>query len=323
MPFIIFGIVLILLSALFFAATYIPFRIAFYNSKKSKKHFSDPTLPLSGEEYAAYNDDVMASVDRVLKIPYEDVYITSNDGLRLHGRYFHNCDGYPVEIFFHGYRSSGLRDGSGSIELGPEAGFNLITVDQRGSGLSDGNVISFGIKEKYDVLSWIDYVTERFGKDQKIILSGVSMGTATVLMASGLDLPENVKCITADCGFSSQKEIIAKVAKEMGFPPKLVMPLIKIGAKLYGGFDLDSETPLEAVSRTKVPVFFAHGAADGFVPCEMTLKMYDACRSDKVIFIAQDTAHGLSFVAKKKEYCEALSKFFAKHGISDSWKDNF
>lgn len=323
MAFLIPAIIIILFIALFFAITYIPYRIAFHNSEKSKKYYSNPRLPLEGDDYAAYSDRVLAAVDRVLKFPCEDVYITSHDGLKLHGRYFHNGDGYPIEIFVHGYRSSGYRDGSGSIELGPDFGFNLIVIDQRGGGMSEGNVISFGIKEKYDILSWIDYVRERFGDDQKIILAGVSMGASTVMLASALDLPENVRCITADCGYSDQKEIIAKIAGEMKFPPKLVMPLLRLGARLYGGFDLYDETPLEAVKRAKVPIFFAHGEKDGFVPCKMCYELYDACASDKVLFIAEGAAHGLSFIEKKKEYCDLLKVFFTKHGVIDMEKDNF
>ena len=140
---------------------------------------------------------------------------------------------------------------------------------------------------------------------------------------SPLDLPENVRCITADCGYSDQKEIIAKIAGEMKFPPKLVMPLLRLGARLYGGFDLYDETPLEAVKRAKVPIFFAHGEKDGFVPCKMCYELYDACASDKVLFIAKGAAHGLSFIEKKKEYCDLLKVFFTKHGAIDMEKDNF
>ncbi len=312
-------IILLVLILLVLVAAYITFFICFYSTDKQKKHFADPTAPLVGDEYNDYNEKVLAAVDRVLKLPYEEITITSHDGLKLYGRYYHNGDGLPMEIFFHGYRSSGLRDGSGAIELAPKAGFNLLVVDQRGSGLSDGRVISFGVKEKQDVLSWVSYAIARFGDDLKIILAGVSMGAATVLMASGLKLPKNVKCITADCPYSSQKDIISKVCSDLKLPVTVVMPFISLGAKLYGHFDLDSETPEEAVSHTTVPIFFVHGDADGFVPCDMSSRMYERCASSKLMYLAPDSPHGISFVAHYPEYTDHLKKFFKDAGLNLKW----
>lgn len=301
---------------------YITFRITFYNSDNSKKVQMNPKLPLRGDDYAKYESTIFASVDRVSSKAYEDIYVTACDGKRLHGRYYQNGEGKPVEIFFHGYRSPGLRDGSGTIELAERAGYNLIVVDQRGSALSDGNVISFGVKEKQDVLSWIDYVINRFGGEQSIILAGVSMGAATVLLASGLELPKNVKCITADCAYSSQSEIIEKVCRSMNMPPRLVMPFIRLGARLYGGFDLYSETPIEAVKKATVPIFFIHGDNDGFVPCNMTKKMYECCSSPKELFIAPGSAHGVSYLDYGNEYRAYLKKFFAESGVITEWREN-
>ncbi len=312
-------IILLVLIVLLLVAAYVTFFICFYSTPKQKKNFADPTTPLVGDEYNDYNDKVLAAVERVMKLPCEEVSVTSHDGLKLHGRYYHNGDGLPLEIFFHGYRSSGLRDGSGAIELAPKAGFNLLLVDQRSSGLSDGKVISFGVKEKEDVLTWIDYAIDRFGDDLQIILAGVSMGAATVLMASGLKLPENVKCITADCPYSSQSDIIAKVCADMKLPVRVVMPFIAMGAKLYGHFDLGSETPEEAVSHTAVPIFFVHGDADGFVPCEMSRKMHEKCASQKHIYIAPDSPHGISFVAHYPEYIQHLKEFFKDAGVDLKW----
>lgn len=283
----------------------------------------NPKAPLLGDDYAKYKDTIFDAVDRVFDVPYEDVYTNSYDGLRLHGRYYHNGDGLPIEIFFHGYRSPGLRDGSGSIELAKAAAYNLLVVDQRANGLSDGNVITFGVKEKRDVLSWTEYVTKRFGDNCDIILAGVSMGAATVLMASALELPSNVRCITADCGYSSQAEIIKKVCKELKLPPWMVMPFIRLGAKVYGSFDLYSETPMDAVKKASVPIIFFHGDNDNFVPCEMSKSMYESCMSNKDMFIAEGAAHGVSYLEQGNEYRSHLAKFFRDNGIMVTMKDNF
>ncbi len=296
------------------------FLMAFYSSNKQKAYFSNPHIPLEGEEYAKFNDDILENVKKIEAFPCEEITISARDGKKLFGRYFHRGDGLPVEIFFHGYRANGLRDGSGSFGLSEEAGFNLLVVDQRSTGNSDGNVITFGVKEKYDVLSWIDYVIERFGKDVKIILAGISMGASTLLMASELDLPKNVKCMTADCGYSSQTEIIKKVAKEMKFPIGILFPFVRIGARVFGGFNIASRTPLDAVKNAKVPIFFIHGDCDTFVPCHMCDELYNACSSPKQKLIVKDAAHGVSFFVEHEKYKDYLHEFFSSTGVITDWE---
>lgn len=296
------------------------FIIAFYCSDKQKAYLNNPKLPLEGAEYAEFNEVILNNVNIIEACKCEEVRIKAKDGKMLFGRYYHRKDGLPVEIFFHGYRANGVRDGSGAFEVSGEAGFNLLIVDQRSSGNSEGNVITFGVKEKLDVLSWIDYVINRFGKEVKIILAGISMGASTVLMASELDLPENVKCITADCGYSSQTEIIKKVGKEMKMPIKLLFPFLKLGAFIYGGFNIDSRTPLDAVKNAKVPIFFIHGDCDTFVPCHMCDELYEACTSPKRKLIVKNAAHGVSFFVDNNSYKDYLHEFFKSSGVITDWE---
>lgn len=296
------------------------FIIAFYCSDKQKAYLNNPKLPLEGAEYAEFNEVILNNVNIIEACKCEEVRIKAKDGKMLFGRYYHRKDGLPVEIFFHGYRANGVRDGSGAFEVSGEAGFNLLIVDQRSSGNSEGNVITFGVKEKLDVLSWIDYVINRFGKGVRIILAGISMGASTVLMASELDLPENVKCITADCGYSSQTEIIKKVGKEMKMPIKLLFPFLKLGAFIYGGFNIDSRTPLDAVKNAKVPIFFIHGDCDTFVPCHMCDELYDACTSPKRKLIVKNAAHGVSFFVDNNSYKDYLHEFFKSSGVITDWE---
>lgn len=312
--------ILIGLAILALLVSFGAFFMAFYCSNKQKAYLSNPRVMLEGEEYAKFNEFILKNVDLIDDYPYESITIKAHDGKKLFGRYYHRRDGLPVEIFFHGYRANGVRDGSGSFGLSEEAGFNLLIVDQRSSGNSDGNVITFGVKEKLDCLAWINYVIERFGKDVKIILAGISMGASTVLMASELDLPENVKCITADCGYSSQCEIIKKVGREMKMPMKLLFPFLKLGAIIYGGFNIDSRTPLEAVKKAKVPIMFIHGDCDTFVPCHMCDELYDACSSPKKKLIVKNAPHGLSFFVDYETYKEYLREFFHSCGVITNWE---
>ena len=142
----------------------------------------------------------------------------------MYGKYYEQKPGAPLEILFHGYHGAAERDFCGGFWLAREAGHNVILVDERGHGKSEGRVLSFGIKEQYDCLEWTKYATERFGEDTKIVLGGISMGASIVLLAAGLDLPNTVKGILADCGYTSPKEIVQKVSGDRGLPVKIMYP---------------------------------------------------------------------------------------------------
>ena len=183
-------------------------------------------------------------------------------------------------------------------------------MDQRASSASEGHVITFGIKEHRDCLRWIDFMVEHFGEDVKIILTGISMGASTVLMAAGSPLPKQVKGVLADCGFSSAKAIICKVIRQMKLPPKLAYPFVWLGARIFGGFNLEALSAVEAVKRATVPVIFFHGEDDDFVPTEMSKENFEACASRKQLVTTPGAGHGLCYPVDPKGYLQALRDFF-------------
>ena len=188
------------------------FLMAFYAPrKKGDKGFSLPP----GEIYLPYHDVMKQWNSEVMAMPHESVWIESIDGLRLHGKYYEYAPGAPMELMLHGYRGSAERDLCGGVQRAFALGRNVLIVDQRACGKSEGRVITFGIKESRDCLAWVDYIIERFGKEQKIILTGISMGAATVLCAAGQPLPEQVVGVLADCGYTSAKAIIGKVIRQV------------------------------------------------------------------------------------------------------------
>jgi len=194
-------------------------------------------------------------------------------------------------------------------------GRNALIVNHRAAGNSDGHIISFGINERRDLLRWIDFANEKFGTDTKIIITGISMGAATVLMAAGEKLPDNVICALADCGYTSPKEIIKKVMRDMRLPATLFYPFIKLGARLFGRFNLEEASPIEAVKRASVPIIFVHGDTDDFVPYSMAEELYAACASKKKLITAKGAGHGLAFPADEEGYLRAVSEFSSEIGI--------
>ena len=294
---------------IFLVIPLICFYITFYVPKP--KDGIHPEVPLPNDEvYAPYKAQMDAWTQEVLNMPHEHFTITSFDGLELHGNFYEYAPGAPIELMFHGYRGSALRDLSGGVARCFALKRSCIIVDQRCSGRSQGTVITFGIKEHRDCLKWVDFMVDHFGPDVKIILTGISMGASTVLMAASHPLPPNVIGVLADCGYTSAEAIIKSVIQKMHIPVNLLYPFIKLSAKLYGRFDLESESPIEAVKKCTLPVIFFHGEGDDFVPCYMSQENFDACAGRKAIHTVPGAGHGLSFPADQDRYIEHLQAFF-------------
>ena len=307
------GITLFLI-VLILTIAYICFRMVFYVSRKQK--ISSDELPVpEGEIYEPYHPIMKQWILEARNYPQEHYYIQSHDGLTLHAKYFEYAPDAVTEIMFHGYRGSAERDLSGGVQRCFALGRNILLVDQRTSCGSEGNVISFGINEHRDCLAWVDFAVNHFGPDVKLVLTGISMGASTVLMAAGKPLPENVVGVLADCGFSSPKNIIRKCAKDRHYPVNLIYPFIRLGAKLFGHFDLEEYSPLEAMKTCKVPVIFFHGEDDDFVPCYMSREVYDACTSPKKLVTIPGAGHGLVYLVDNEKYFQSVVEFFSENGV--------
>ena len=289
-------------------AVWICFYRIFYTNRKEKiKEY--PVLAM--EEYQPYREQTLVWMETNRTVRYTEVSICSFDGLRLYGKYYEYEKGAPIELMIHGYRGSAECDLACGRERCFTLGHSALIIDHRACGKSEGRVITFGVLESRDILGWIDYIIEKIDKDAKIILTGISMGASTALICAGEKLPENVVGVLADCGYSSAKEIIQKVMAEMKLPPKLLYPFAKIAAKLLGRFDLEEKSSVEAMSRSRVPILFIHGESDNTVPCEMSLKNYEACASkNKKLVTVKGAGHVLSFMVNQENYYKELRDFF-------------
>lgn len=301
----VFLIVAVLLIA------YICFRMAFYADRS--KPVSEDVLDLpQGEIYVPFRELMENAARQLRTMPCQELWVTSYDGLQLHGRYYEYAPGAPIELMFHGYRGSAERDLSVGVRRCFRLGHSVLLVDQRCSGRSDGKVITFGIREHRDCLCWLELMAVRFGPEARIILTGISMGASTVLMAAGQPLPPTVVGVLADCGYSDIRKIICHVIQKMGLPPKLAYPFVRLGARLYGGFDPDALSPREALKHCTVPVIFFHGQDDDFVPCYMSEENYDACPTRKALVTFPGAGHGLSYAVDPQRYLDAMQAFFGK-----------
>ena len=287
--------------------------ICFYMAFFVPKHGPIPPdqFPIpEGEIYEPFRERMVKWMKETRALPHEDFWIESFDGLKLHGCFYEYAPGAPIELMFHGYRGSAERDLCGGVQRCFAIQRSALVVDQRGSGHSQGNVITFGIKEYRDCLRWVDFMVSHFGPDVKIILTGISMGASTVLMAAGTPLPPQVKGVLADCGYTSAKAIMYEVIRQMKLPPQLLYPFVRLAARIFGGFDLEETSALEAVQKATVPIIFYHGDDDAFVPCYMSRENYEACASRKELVFISGAGHGLAYPVDKPKYLQTLKDFF-------------
>lgn len=295
-------------AVLVLAVCLVCFRLAFYVSKKDRTPTEEFPIP-QGKIYEPYREQMVAWMKEVRAMPSEDFYIRSFDGLKLHGKYYEYAPGAPIELMFHGYRGSAERDLCGGIQRCFALGRSVLIVDQRGSGKSQGNTITFGIREHRDCIDWANFAVKQFGPEVKIILTGISMGASTVLMAAGRELPENVIGVLADCGFSTARDIICKVIRQMKLPVKLAYPFVRLAGRLFGGFDIEEYSALEAMKSCSLPVIFFHGLDDNFVPWQMSRDNHDACTTPKKLVLVHGAGHGLGYLVEPEGYLQALREF--------------
>ncbi len=284
---------------------YTVYKMVFGRTRKS-----DEMEMIQGKQYEPYESVIRSGMEKAGKLPFQRIFIEARDGITLAGKYYHMKDGAPLILFFHGYRGTDLRDGNGILLYAKKAGYNALLVDQRCHGKSGGKAITFGIKERYDCMDWIRYVNRRFGDQLPSVLAGISMGASTVLMASDLGLPANVKGIMADCPYSEPKEILKTVMKQLKLPVNVTYTAVRIGAKVFGRFDIEEHSPLKAMENCHIPVLFIHGDEDYLVPCDMSQKCYDACISqNKRRVVVKGAAHGMSFCVDGELYEKEVEGF--------------
>ena len=262
-------------------------------------------------EYEEVNELTRAARERLEQASTETVEIESHDGIRLVGHWYPCGEPKRIIVAMHGWRSSWSRDFGLIAGFWYENGCSVLYAEQRGQGESGGDYIGFGMLERYDCVEWVKWVNEHNSENLPVYLAGISMGATTVLMAGGMELPENVHGIMADCGFTSAHDIWKHVAEKnlhlhyglyAAAADDLCKKKIHVGAKDY--------STLEAMAQCKVPVLFAHGTDDSFVPVEMTYENYKACAAPKRLLIVPGAEHAMSYLLDKEGYETQVKDFW-------------
>ena len=250
-----------------------------------------------------------------------EVVIGSVDGLKLYGTLVYAKEPTDrIVLCVHGYGGNGLDDMSIFAPFYQKQNCHMLFIDQRCSGKSEGKIFGFGFWERRDIKCWCDFLVKEFGEKSKILLHGWSMGAASSMMAVEIGLPEQVKGLVFDCGYTSAIEEFRHVAKQsMHLPKFLSEPIISVASsfcKIQAGYPFREAEVLSAIDRVKLPILCIHGTKDNFVPTWMGEQIYEACMStQKEQLLVEGAFHCLSYQKAKKEYEEAVLRLMERAGM--------
>ena len=305
----VIAIILAVLVLLALAAGYAGFRIACVWGRRI-----DPLEEQTYQKgiYAKNGTVLYKNACALAEIPAEDLYITSFDGLRLHGRLLPLENPRGTILMFHGYHSFADVDMGSAVPLLRDLGYQLLLVDERAHQGSEGKYLTFGVRERRDVLSWVQEMTARLGPEHPLYLQGISMGASTVLMASDQSFPKSVRGIVADCGYTSPAEIVRLVMPMLKAPPFPMLYLTEIWCRIIAGFSLWGYSTEKALANCRLPVLFVHGKDDRLIPWQMTQRSYEVCASEKTVLYVEGAGHGESFLVDRPACEKAMKEFFAR-----------
>lgn len=248
----------------------------------------------------------------------EDYSLISRDNLNLHALAITQPGNLWV-IICHGYSGQAANNSTSAYHF-YEKGYNVLMPDARGHGQSEGDYIGMGWDDRLDIVDWIDQILET-NPDAQIVLYGVSMGAATVMMVSGEDLPQNVKAIVEDCGYSSVwGEFSYQLKMLFQLPDKPIMNFASFVTKLRAGWWLEDGDAIEQLHKNKTPIMFIHGNADTFVPSIMLDEVYEATEVPKEKLLVENAGHGGSAGVLGEKYWDAVFHFIHQYVVTENSK---
>ena len=314
MNWFIFSIIVIAFLVIVFTFAYIIFHRVSVRKKPRKNDihslFSQNKLDLVGEE------TIKNTLEWIENSISDHICIDSEDGLKLHAFLINVENAKGVVIIFHGYRSFGTRDFCLQLPIIHEAGYNIMLVDQRAHGKSEGKYICYGTKECNDAVLWRKKASEIYGDEMPIALFGLSMGGATVLMASGLlekDDPQ-VKCIVADCPFYDAYGIIKHVLwKYNKVYPQPIIHFVNFWTRFIADFNMRAPSCVDMASKSPLPTLIFHGKKDKFVPTSCSVRIANELGDRVKLVLIEEAQHAESIYYEKELYKKELISFLTKY----------
>ena len=244
-----------------------------------------------------------------------DTFITNHENIKLHARYAAAHDATPrTAIIIHGYKMNSLSMLHIAYLFHHDLNYNILLPDLQAHGLSDGDEIQMGWKDKDDIKQWIDVANNVFGGHTQMVITGISMGGATTMMTSGETLPQCVKCFVEDCGYTSVwDEFCGELDKQFHLPPFPLMHATNLLCGAEYGWTFTQASAVDQVAKCRLPMLFIHGDADTYVPTRMVYELYKAKAEPKEIYISKGSAHANSYKDHPDEYTRRVKNFVSKY----------
>jgi pimeloyl-ACP methyl ester carboxylesterase len=276
----------------------------------------DSDMKLSGSDNERTDiEHYTAAIEKLEARPHKLVTINARDGEKLIGHLFSYENAKRTILAMHGWRSSWSGDFALIADFWLSEGCNVLFVEQRGQNNSGGDCMGFGLLERHDCLEWIKYLNKNGYSSLPIYLCGISMGATTVLMATGLELPENVRGVCADCGFTSPSAIWKHVLENnlhLRYDRLRRSVANNICKQRLCGESTDYST-VDALKTSRIPVLLIHGTDDKFVPISMTFENCKACRIPPRLLVVPGADHGMSYILNKDGYEQITKDFFREN----------
>ncbi len=246
------------------------------------------------------------------KLPFETLIIKSFDNLNLYANFLKGENVKETVILVHGYKSSAENEFGGIVNVYLRRQCNILALENRAHGRSEGKYIGFSELDQYDIIAWVKKINELY-PETSIFLHGVSMGGASVIHTCNKQM-KNVKGIIEDCGFTSCRAITkAMMKKTFNLPYFPFGYVASIFALIISKVDFDKSDGLKEVKESKYPILFITGDKDNFVPSKMTIAMYKACNSPKKLLVVENAGHAAANVVDEEKYFREVEMFLNKY----------
>ena len=251
-----------------------------------------------------------------------DTFIVSQDGTKLHALYVKSAENSPnTALIIHGYTDNAIRMLMIGHIYSKEMGYNILLPDLRAHGKSEGEYIQMGWKDRLDIRDWIDVSKGIYGDTTNVVLHGISMGAAAVMMISGEELPNNVKCFVEDCGYTSVwDEFRYELDSQFDLPAFPLLHSTSLYSGMKVGWNFKEASSLEQIKKCKLPMFFIHGDKDTYVPTWMVYDLYEAKSGEKELWVVPGVAHAQSYWDYTDEYVDKTKAFVEKHISTSTFK---
>ncbi|WP_188207002.1 alpha/beta hydrolase [Alkalibacillus aidingensis] len=290
-------------------------------------YFYDLAIKRDQKDFLVDNEDLVVSAtamdvflqggwrDWVSSQPFDEWELESYDGLTLQGYYLEAKEpSNQTVVLAHGYLGRATDMGLFGQHYYEDLGYNIFMPDLRGHGNSEGDYIGFGWHDRLDILDWVDQIIEHQGDDTEVVLHGISMGSATVLMASGEDLSDNVKAIIADSPYTDTYSLFKYQMNRMfNLPAFPLLPSTSLMTQYRAGYSLTEASSLDQVKQTDVPILYFHGNNDTFVPTRMAEELHENTNSESEIMVFENAGHGEAIAVYPEQYVDHLDRFLEKY----------